>query len=903
MRKLLFILLLSLHGFVFGQSLESISPSSSESYTSLDVVLTGTNTNFELGSNTLVTFTPSNGGVNTSPLVVEYTEVLSPTELRVSIFIPQTATIGKYDVLIQGGSTDLQLKERFSVVSPPAVLQSISPSSAESNTSLDVVLTGTNTNFELGSNTLVTFTPSHGGVNTSPLVVQSTSVLSPTQLKVSLAIPATATIGKYDVLIQGGSSDLQLKERFSVVSPPAVLQSISPSSAESNTSLDVVLTGTNTNFVLGSNTLVTFTPSHGGVNTSPLVVEYTEVLSPTQLKVSLAIPANLCQDTFSVQIAYGQVQLQLKDAFIVTKNKAQFIITSDKTIICQGDKQTLKITNNQLAAVTWYFNGGIMAGQHSDFIEVGESGQYMATNGYSSCVDSSNIFEINTVSLPTIPQIQPLCLGESRVLSVLNEPGKWGVENTTLASISDSGLLTGLATGISNVLYELETTHVCSAKVIKTPLTILKNTDVQIICPNDGFLCPGKNLQLTANAAGKVQWNTGDTSHVINVDKVGTYTINSLDGKCTGSAQFTVKIDTNTIEWNIPTSISLQSGDIQLQAKPVGGVFEGYGISGNTFSPVKAGLGVKKITYRLSNNNRCSKALVKSVLIFDTLGVICSKYDTITVTHNVTKYDTVLVNKTVFDTVTVTNNVNKYDTITVTNNVTKYDTVLVNKTVFDTVTTNVNKYDTITVTNNVTKYDTVTVTKNVYDTVIVPKTVTKYDTITVTKNVTKYDTVIVPKTVTKYDTVTVTKNVYDTVIVPKTVTKYDTVTVKKNVYDTVTITNNVTKYDTITLTDTVSILKITFKLTTGIQANQMASMSLYPNPTTDVLHIEVGDAKALDGYRYRILDALGKEVYNELVKNAITEIPLKSLGAAGMYQFEVLDQQNVSIQANKIVLQ
>jgi hypothetical protein len=78
---------------------------------------------------------------------------------------------------------------------------------------------------------------------------------------------------------------------------------------------------------------------------------------------------------------------------------------------------------------------------------------------------------------------------------------------------------------------------------------------------------------------------------------------------------------------------------------------------------------------------------------------------------------------------------------------------------------------------------------------------------------------------------------------------------------------------------------------------------LYPNPTTDVLHIEIGDAKALEGYRYRILDALGKEVYNELVKNTLTEIPLKTLGAAGMYQLEVLDANNVSIQTNKIVLQ
>ncbi len=133
--------------------------------------------------------------------------------------------------------------------------------------------------------------------------------------------------------------------------------------------------------------------------------------------------------------------------------------------------------------------------------------------------------------------------------------------------------------------------------------------------------------------------------------------------------------------------------------------------------------------------------------------------------------------------------------------------------------------------------------------------------------------------------------VYDTVSRNCTVTKYDTVTVIK--YDTITVKNNV--YDTI--------LKLKFKLTTGIQANKMASISLYPNPTSDVLYIEVGDVKALDGYRYRIVDAIGKELYNELVKNTITEIPMKILGAVGMYQFEVLDQKNVRIQTNKIVLQ
>jgi hypothetical protein len=214
-----------------------------------------------------------------------------------------------------------------------------------------------------------------------------------------------------------------------------------------------------------------------------------------------------------------------------------------------------------------------------------------------------------------------------------------------------------------------------------------------------------------------------------------------------------------------------------------------------------------------------------------------------------------------------------------------------------------------TVGSSCTKFDTVTVKNNVYDTVIVNKT--KYDTITVTNNVTKFDTVIVKTNVfdtvkvTKYDTLTVKNNIYDTVTIKNIIN--DTVKVNKTIYDTITVTNNITKYDTLIVNktnyDTVSILKIKFKLTTGIHANQLSSLSIYPNPTSDVLHIDVSDVKALEGYRYRILDALGKEVYNQLVTQTTTEIPLKTLGAAGMYQFEILDAKNASIQSNKIVLQ
>ena len=180
-----------------------------------------------------------------------------------------------------------------------------------------------------------------------------------------------------------------------------------------------------------------------------------------------------------------------------------------------------------------------------------------------------------------------------------------------------------------------------------------------------------------------------------------------------------------------------------------------------------------------------------------------------------------------------------------------------------------------------------------------------YDTVPNNCQSITYDTVTITNNVTKYDTVTVKKNVYDTITITNNVTKFDTVTVKNNVYDTVTITNKVTKYDTlkVTVSDTVSILKVKFKLTTGIKANQETTMRVFPNPTSDILHIEVADEKAMAGYIYKIIDAAGKEVYNQPVKAAVTEITLKTLGAVGAYFIEVLDENFKIVVTKKIILE
>ena len=123
----------------------------------------------------------------------------------------------------------------------------------------------------------------------------------------------------------------------------------------------------------------------------------------------------------------------------------------------------------------------------------------------------------------------------------------------------------------------------------------------------------------------------------------------------------------------------------------------------------------------------------------------------------------------------------------------------------------------------------------------------------------------------------------------------DSIGTKCTSYDTITVTN--------TINDTVGILKIKFQLTTGIKANQFTSVSVYPNPTSDVLIIDASDVQALNGYRYKMIDISGKTVYNELVSAAKTEINLKALGAKGVYVLHIIDGKGTSIDSKKIVLE
>lgn len=115
------------------------------------------------------------------------------------------------------------------------------------------------------------------------------------------------------------------------------------------------------------------------------------------------------------------------------------------------------------------------------------------------------------------------------------------------------------------------------------------------------------------------------------------------------------------------------------------------------------------------------------------------------------------------------------------------------------------------------------------------------------------------------------------------------------VYVVDSIGNSCNTYDTI--------LKVKFKLTTGIKANQITQMNVYPNPTSDILILEVNDIEALKGYSYKLIDLNGKVVFTKQIEELKTEISMKLIGAKGNYILEVLDANSKQVQTNKIILE
>lgn len=107
-------------------------------------------------------------------------------------------------------------------------------------------------------------------------------------------------------------------------------------------------------------------------------------------------------------------------------------------------------------------------------------------------------------------------------------------------------------------------------------------------------------------------------------------------------------------------------------------------------------------------------------------------------------------------------------------------------------------------------------------------------------------------------------------------------------------------YQNITVTDTLII-------NTGILSYNPVTynntVTIYPNPANDRITIDCGNLANVTGYKIKIFNELGQEVFNGTMTQQQYSVPLNTWTGKGMYLVKIYDASNNVVNTKKIILQ
>ncbi len=107
-------------------------------------------------------------------------------------------------------------------------------------------------------------------------------------------------------------------------------------------------------------------------------------------------------------------------------------------------------------------------------------------------------------------------------------------------------------------------------------------------------------------------------------------------------------------------------------------------------------------------------------------------------------------------------------------------------------------------------------------------------------------------------------------------------------------------YQNITVTDTLII-------NTGILSynpvTYNSTVTIYPNPANDHITIDCGNLANVTGYKIKIFNELGQEVFNGAMNQQQYSVPLNTWTGKGMYLVKIYDASNNVVNTKKIILQ
>ncbi|MES2781019.1 MAG: T9SS type A sorting domain-containing protein [Bacteroidota bacterium] len=328
--------------------LVSISPNTGNRGQILPVTITGVNTTFTQSSNITVTLTSLSGG---TPIVTPLAFAQTNTTLRTGIMIPSDATTGIYTLIVTTSNDGtLILPNAFTVAGGTGntpELTSVAPSTAKRGQTLNVTITGSNTNFTQGSDLTVSLCSAG-----SPLTANFAFANSNTSVTANFTIPTNQTLGLHDLYVVSTVDGLlSLPASFNITSgggsgTPEIV-SVDPPFGNQGQTLNVTITGANTHFTQGSNSLAIYNNNDGVEATS-----YT-VISDTQVSGTFTIPSSWPNGLYTVGVMTDvDGIMELPSSFSIVSVGIKELSSTDRALKVYPNPVTTQLTFESVNEVT-----------------------------------------------------------------------------------------------------------------------------------------------------------------------------------------------------------------------------------------------------------------------------------------------------------------------------------------------------------------------------------------------------------------------------------------------------------------------------------------------------------------------------------------------------------------------
>jgi sugar lactone lactonase YvrE len=306
------------------------------------------------------------------------------------------------------------------------------------------------------------------------------------------------------------------------------------------------------------------------------------------------------------------------------------ISVTGTSTICQGDNSLLTSSNAQ--GNQWYLNGQQIAGATNSTYTANVSGNYrIRVTDNNACISDTSLSTVVIVNaLPVVASITgtaSVCVGATTALANATASGVWSSGTPAVATVSATGVVTGISSGTSLISYTVTNANGCVTSV-STTVTVNALPVVANITGTTS-VCVGSTTALS-NATAMGVWSSG-TPAVATVSATGivtaissgtsviSYTVTNANG-CVTSVSTTITVNALPVVANITGTTSVCVGAATALSNATA---MGVWSSGTTSVATVSATGVvtaittgtSLISYTFSNANGCITAVSTTVTV------------------------------------------------------------------------------------------------------------------------------------------------------------------------------------------------------------------------------------------------------------------------------------------------